>query len=95
MQNLLSLSLLSKNIKTYRKIVFPVVLYQHETFSLILREEHTHVREHVADDIWAKHKVTGEWQYYLMGSFIIGTPHQMLFAHLNQEELDGWVWCYI
>jgi hypothetical protein len=19
----------------------------------------------------------------------------MLFAHLNQEELDGWVWCYI
>ena len=40
-QNLLSASLLSKNlkIKIYRTIVFPVVLYGWETWSLTLREE--------------------------------------------------------
>ena len=41
MQNLLSSSLLSKNIKikTYRTIILPVVLYGFETWSLTLREE--------------------------------------------------------
>ena len=41
MQNLLSSSLLSKNlkIKIYRKIILPVVLYGRETWSLPLREE--------------------------------------------------------
>ena len=40
-QNLLSSSLLSKNlkIKIYRTIILPVVLYGHETWSLTLREE--------------------------------------------------------
>jgi hypothetical protein len=40
-QNLLSSSLLSKNIKIkiYRTIIFPVVLYWYETWSLTLREE--------------------------------------------------------
>jgi len=40
-QNLLSFSLLSKNlkIKIYRTIILPVVLYGCETWSLILREE--------------------------------------------------------
>ena len=37
MQNLLSSSLLSKNLKI--KIIFPVVLYGCETWSLTLREE--------------------------------------------------------
>ena len=42
MQNLLSSSLLSKNIKIkrYRTIICPVVLYGCETWSLTLREEH-------------------------------------------------------
>ena len=42
LQNLLSSSLLSKNlkIKIYRTIIFPVVLYGCETWSLTLREEH-------------------------------------------------------
>ena len=42
MQNLLSSSLLSKNlkIKIYRTIIFPVVLYGCETWSHTLREEH-------------------------------------------------------
>jgi hypothetical protein len=41
-QNLLSSSSLSKNlkIKTYRTINLPVVLYGCETWSLTLREEH-------------------------------------------------------
>ena len=41
-QNLLSSRLLSKNlkIKIYRTIIFPVVLYGCETWSLTLREEH-------------------------------------------------------
>jgi len=41
-QNLLSSSLLSKNtnIKTYRTIILPVVLYGCETWSLTVREEH-------------------------------------------------------
>ena len=41
MQNLLSSSLLSKNlkIKVYRIIILPVVLYGCETWSLTLREE--------------------------------------------------------
>jgi hypothetical protein len=40
-QNLLSSNLLSKNtkIKIYRSIIFPVVLYGCETWSLTLREE--------------------------------------------------------
>jgi hypothetical protein len=40
-QNLLSSSLLSKNvkIKIYRSIILPVVLYGCETWSLTLREE--------------------------------------------------------
>jgi len=40
-QNLLSSSFLSKNlkIKIYRTIILPVVLYGCETWSLILREE--------------------------------------------------------
>ena len=41
MQNLLSSSLISKNlkIKTYRIIILPVVLYGCVTWSLILRED--------------------------------------------------------
>ena len=41
MQNLLSSSLLSKNIKIkiYRTVILPVVLYGCETWSLTLREE--------------------------------------------------------
>ena len=41
MQNLLSSSLLSKNIKIkiHRTIILPVVLYGCETWSLTLREE--------------------------------------------------------
>ena len=42
-QNLLSTSLLSKNtnIKIYRTIILPVVLYECETWSLTVREKRT------------------------------------------------------
>jgi len=41
-QNLLSCSVLSKNIKIkiYRTIILPVILYGCETWSLTLREQH-------------------------------------------------------
>jgi hypothetical protein len=41
-QNLLSFRLLSKNLKIriYKSIILPVVLYECETWSLTLREEH-------------------------------------------------------
>ena len=43
MQNVLSSSLLHKNtkVKIHRTIILPVVLYGCETWSIILREEHS------------------------------------------------------
>ena len=68
MQNLLSSSLLSKNIKIkiYRTIILPVVLYGCETWSLTLREER---RLSVFDNRVQRRifglkrdEVTGEWR---------------------------------
>ena len=67
-QNLLSSSLLPKNlkIKTYRTIILPVVLYGCETWSLILREEcRLRVFENrVLRRIFGpkRDEVTGEWR---------------------------------
>ena len=67
MQNLLSSSLLSKNlkIKIYRTIILPAVLYGCETWSLTLREEHRlRVFENrVLGRIFGPKRdgVTGEW----------------------------------
>ena len=49
-QNILSSSLLSKNvnIKVYRTIILPVVLYGFETWSLTLREEQ-------AEGVWGEY----------------------------------------
>ena len=67
MQNLLSSSLLSKNlkIKIYRNIILPVVLYGCETWSLTLREER---RMRVFENRMLRtifgpkrDEVTGEW----------------------------------
>ena len=62
MQNLLSFSLLPKNvkIKIYRIIILPVVLYGCETWSLTLREER---RLRVFENIWVKwDEVIREWR---------------------------------
>ena len=66
-QNLLSSSLLSKNlkIKTYRNIILPVVLYGCETWSLTLREERRlKVFENRVLRIFGpkRDEVTGEWR---------------------------------
>ena len=67
-QNLLSSSLLSKNlkIKIYRTIILPVVLYGCETWSLTLREEHRlRVSENrVLRRVFGPKRdgVTGEWR---------------------------------
>jgi len=62
-QNLLSSNLLSKNlnIKIYRTIILPVVLYRCETWSLTLREE---CRLRVLRRILGpkRDEVTGEWR---------------------------------
>ena len=67
LQNLLSYSLLSKNlmIKIYRTMILPVVLYGCETWSLILREERRlRVENRVLRRIFGpkRDEVTGEWR---------------------------------
>ena len=70
-KNLLSSSLLSKNleIKIYRTIILPVVLYGCETWSLTLREEHRlRVFENrVLRRVFGpkRDEVTGEWRKLL------------------------------
>jgi hypothetical protein len=67
-QDLLSSSLLSKNIKIkiYRTITFPVVLYGCETWSLTLKEEHMLrvLENRVLRKIFGPktEEVTGEWK---------------------------------
>ena len=67
-QNLLSSSLLSKNleIKIYRTIILPVVLYGCETWLLTLREEHRlrMIENRVLRRIFGpkRNGVTGEWR---------------------------------
>ena len=65
MQNLLSSSLLSKNlkIKIYRTIILPVVLYGCGTWSLTMREEHRVFENRVLRIFGPKRdEVTGEWR---------------------------------
>jgi len=67
-QNRLSSSLLSKNLKVkiYRTIILPVVLYGCETWSLTLREEHRvrMFQNRVLRRIFGPKmdEVTGEWR---------------------------------
>ena len=66
MQNLLSSSLLAKNIKILRTIILPVVLYECETWSLTLREERRlRVCENrVLRGIFGpkRYEITGDWR---------------------------------
>ena len=68
MHNLLSSSLLSENIKIkiYITIIFPVVLFECETLSLILREERSLrvLENRVLRRIFGPKRdgVTGEWR---------------------------------
>ena len=83
-QNILSSSLLSKNlkIKIYRNTILPVVLYGCETWSLTLREEHKlRVFENrVLRRIFGPRRdgVTGEWRKLHNEGLMICTPHPIL-----------------
>ena len=89
MQNLLSSSLLPKNlkIKIYRTIILPVVLHGCETWSLTLREERRlRVFEHtVLRGIFGpkRYEVTGNGEKYIMRRLMVCTFHQILFVLLN------------
>jgi len=95
-QNLLSYSFLSENIKIkiYRTIILTVVLYGCETWSLTLREEcRLRVFENgVLRRIFEpkREEVTGSGENCVMRSLMICTPQQMLFGLSNREEGDGW-----
>ena len=86
-QNILSSSLLSKNIKIkiYRSIIFPVVLCGCENWLLNLREEcRLRVFENrVLRKIFEpkKYKVTGEWRKLHNEEL-----HPILFNRSNREE---------
>ena len=85
MQNLLSSSLLSKNlkIKIYRTVILPVVLYECETWSLTLREE-CRLRVFENRELWRifgsrRDEVIGEWRKQHNEELMICTPHPKLF----------------
>ena len=82
-QNPLSSSLLSKNlkIKMYRSLIFPVVLYGCETWSLTLKEKR---RLRVSENralrrIFGQKRCEkmGEGENYIMRSLMICTPHSI------------------
>jgi len=83
-QNLLSSSLLSKNlkIKIYRTIILPVVLYGCETWSLTLKEEQRlRVFENrVLRRVFGlkRDEETGNEEKYIMRSLVICTPYRIL-----------------
>jgi hypothetical protein len=85
-QKLLYSSFLSKNlhIKIYRTILFPVVLYGCETWSLIFREERRlRVFENrVLRRIFGpkRDEVTGSGDNYIMRSLMICAAHPIFFG---------------
>ena len=95
MQNLLSASLLPKDLKIeiYRNIILPVVVYECETWSLTLKEERrlrvseNRVRRRMLES--KRNEVTGNGEYYIMRSLMICTPHPILLGRSNREELYG------
>ena len=88
MQNLLSSSLLSRNlkIKIYRTIILPVVLYGCETWSLTLREERrlrvfgNRVLRRIRVFGPKRDEVTENRENYILTSLMICTPHPLLFV---------------
>ena len=85
-QNLWFSSLLSKNlkIKIYRAIILPFVLYECETWSLILRKER---RPRVFENKVPRRicgprrdEVTGSGENYIMMPLMNCTPHPILFG---------------
>ena len=91
MQNLLSSSLLSKNlkIKIYRTVILPVILNGCGTWSLKLREERRlRVYENrVLRRIFGpkRDEVTGEWREMHNAGLMICTAHSLLFGSSRRK----------
>jgi len=85
-QNLLSSSLLSKNIKIkiYRTIILPVVLCGFKTWSFTLREERRLrlFENRLLRRIFGlmRGEVKGNGENYIMRSLMICNPHPTLFG---------------
>jgi hypothetical protein len=84
-QSLLPSCLLSKNfeIKIYKTIILPFVLYRRETWSLTLKEEYTlSVFNNRVMTIFGPkwEEVTKAGEDYIMRSFITCTLHQILLG---------------
>ena len=86
MQNLLSSSVLSKNlkIKVYKTIILPVVLYGHETWSFTLREvRRLRVFENrVFGRIFGpkRDEIKRSGRNYIISSLMICTPYPIFFG---------------
>ena len=86
MQNFVSSSLLSKNIKIkiYRTIILPVVLHGCENWSLILSDKRRLrlFENRVLRRIYGpkRDNVTRESKCYIMRCLIIRTPHPVFFG---------------
>jgi len=84
-QNILSSSLLSKNlkIKVHRTIILLTVLYGCETWSLTLREERRLkvFENRLLRRIFGpkKDEVTGEWRKLYISNQMVCTAHQIFF----------------
>ena len=91
--SLLSSSLVSKNIKMYRTIILPVVLYGCETWTLTLREEcrlrgfENWMLRTIYE--YKKHEVKRKRRRLHNESFMICSPHQTSFEWSRQEDWDG------
>jgi hypothetical protein len=77
-QNLLSFSFLSKNLKIriHRILILRVVFYECEAWSLILRVFENRVLRKIFGP--KGDEVTGDWKDYITSGFVICTPHQIL-----------------
>jgi hypothetical protein len=68
--------------KIYRTIIFPVVLYGCETWSLTLREERRLrvFEKRVLRRVFGpkRDEVTGIWRKYIIRSLVICTPYPIL-----------------
>jgi hypothetical protein len=95
MLNILSSSVLSKNIniEKYRTVMLPVVLYGCETWSLVLREEHTMrvFENRVLRKILGpgRDEVTGEWRR-LHNEEFYGLYSSPNIIRLNKSRRMGW-----
>ena len=93
MQNLLSSSLLPKNLKItiYRNIILPVVFYECETWSLTLKEER---RPRLFENRALRRifgpkraEVTGEWSNYVIKSLMISTPQTNIIRVMKSRRM--------